>query len=101
MGGAAAATVDAMTMSRRSYWQTREQKGMSSVNASGDLSSEMEVDAFRRLFLLRFHERHLLESVRPDARKLWKARDTTLALGVVASVDGSALAKIGCTLRKY
>ncbi|KAI7996863.1 hypothetical protein LOK49_LG10G00189 [Camellia lanceoleosa] len=82
---------------RRSYWQTREQKGMSSVNAYGDLSSEMEVDAFRRLFLLRFHERHLLEFVRPDARKLWKARDTTLALGVVASVDGSALAKIGCT----
>ncbi|KAI7998048.1 Exosome complex component RRP43 [Camellia lanceoleosa] len=53
---------------------------MSSANASGDLSSEMEVDAFRRLFPLRFHERHLLESVRPDARKLGKARDTTLAL---------------------
>ncbi|KAF5953389.1 hypothetical protein HYC85_006245 [Camellia sinensis] len=70
---------------------------MSSANASSDLSSEMEVDAFRRLFPLRFHERHLLESVRPDARKLGKPRDTTLALGVVASVDGSALAKIGCT----
>ncbi|CAL5362800.1 unnamed protein product [Camellia sinensis] len=80
-----------------SCWQTREQKGMSSANASSDLSSEMEVDAFRRLFPLRFHERHLLESVRPDARKLGKPRDTTLALGVVASVDGSALAKIGCT----
>ncbi|KAI7997252.1 hypothetical protein LOK49_LG10G00201 [Camellia lanceoleosa] len=53
---------------------------MSSVNASGDLSSETEVDAFRRLFPLRFHERHLLEFVRPDARKLRKARDTTLAL---------------------
>ncbi|CAK9158838.1 unnamed protein product [Ilex paraguariensis] len=39
---------------------------MSSANGSGDLSSEMEVDAFRRLFPLRFHERHLLESVRPD-----------------------------------
>ncbi|KAI7997344.1 Exosome complex component RRP43 [Camellia lanceoleosa] len=67
---------------------------MSSANASGDLSSEMEVDAFRRLFSLRFHERHLLESVRPNARKLGKARDTTLAFGVIASVDGSALAKI-------
>ncbi|KAL7169008.1 hypothetical protein ACSBR2_034100 [Camellia fascicularis] len=70
---------------------------MSSANASGDLSSEMEVDAFRLLFPLRFHERHLLESIRPDARKLGKARDTTLALGVVASADGSALTKIGCT----
>ncbi|KAI7998046.1 Exosome complex component RRP43 [Camellia lanceoleosa] len=70
---------------------------MSSANASGDLSSEMKVDAFRRLFPLRFHERHLLESVQLDARKLGKARDTTLALGAVASADGSALAKIDCT----
>ncbi|KAF5941186.1 hypothetical protein HYC85_022353 [Camellia sinensis] len=70
---------------------------MSSANASSDLSSEMEVDAFRRLFPLRFHERHLLESTCPDARKLGKARDTTLALGTIASADGSALAKIGCT----
>ncbi|XP_059646298.1 uncharacterized protein LOC132291921 [Cornus florida] len=70
---------------------------MGSANASGDLSSEMEVDAFRRLFPLRFHERHLLESIRPDARPLGKARETTLALGAVASADGSAMAKIGCT----
>lgn len=51
------------------------------VNGSTDFSSEMEVDAFRRLFPLRFHERHLLESVRPDARPLSKARETSLALG--------------------
>ncbi|KAI7997512.1 Exosome complex component RRP43 [Camellia lanceoleosa] len=70
---------------------------MSSTNASSDLSSEMEVDAFRRLFPLRFHERHLLESTCPDAKNLGKARDTTLALGTVASADGSDLAKIGCT----
>ncbi|KAF5941190.1 hypothetical protein HYC85_022357 [Camellia sinensis] len=69
---------------------------MSSANASSNLSSEMEVDAFRCLFTLHFYERHLLESIRPDARKLGKARDTTLALGVVASANGSALAKIGC-----
>ncbi|KAI7996346.1 Exosome complex component RRP43 [Camellia lanceoleosa] len=48
----------------------------------------MEVDAFRRLFPLRFHEHDLLESIHPDVRKLRKARDTTLAL---------ALANIGCT----
>ncbi|GMP86993.1 hypothetical protein CsSME_00039552 [Camellia sinensis var. sinensis] len=70
---------------------------MGSTNASSDLSSEMEVDAFRRLFPLCFYERPLLESMRPDAKPLGKARDTTLALGAVASVDGSAFAKIGCT----
>ncbi|XP_010269781.1 PREDICTED: exosome complex component RRP43 isoform X2 [Nelumbo nucifera] len=70
---------------------------MGSSGASGDLSGEMEVDAFRRLFPLRFYERHLLESVRPDARPLGRARDTTVALGAVATADGSAMAKIGCT----
>lgn len=66
-------------------------------SASEDLSSEMEVDAFRRLFPLRYFERHLTESIRPDARPLGKARDTTIALGAVASADGSALTKIGST----
>ncbi|KAF7804075.1 exosome complex component RRP43 [Senna tora] len=66
-------------------------------NASGDLSTEMEVDAFRRLFPLRFYERHLAESIRPDARPLERARDTTIALGAVASANGSALVKIGST----
>ncbi|KAJ4706404.1 exosome complex component RRP43-like [Melia azedarach] len=66
-------------------------------NASEDLSAEMEVDAFRRLFPLRYFERHLSESIRPDARPLGRARDTTISLGAVASADGSALAKIGST----
>ncbi|KAG6771281.1 hypothetical protein POTOM_022629 [Populus tomentosa] len=70
---------------------------MGVADASGDLSSEMEVDAFRRLFPLRYFERHLSESIRPDARPLGRARDTTLALGAVASAHGSALAKIGST----
>lgn len=67
------------------FWQYKFNR-MSAVNVSGDLSSEMEVDAFRRLFPLRFHERHLLESIRPDARPLGKARDTTLSLGSYACV---------------
>ncbi|CAA0842820.1 3-5-exoribonuclease family protein [Striga hermonthica] len=70
---------------------------MATVGGMNDLSSEMEVDAFRRLFPLRFHERHLLESIRQDGRPLGRARDTTLVLGAVASANGSALAKIGCT----
>lgn len=66
-------------------------------NTSEDLSSEMEVDAFRRLFPLRFFERHLSESIRPDGRPLAKARDTSIFLGAVASANGSALVKIGST----
>ncbi|KAK9090322.1 hypothetical protein Sjap_023499 [Stephania japonica] len=62
-----------------------------------DIASEIEVDAFRRLFPLRFYERHLSESVRPDARPLNRARDTSVALGAVSSADGSALVKIGHT----
>ncbi|KAL0013024.1 hypothetical protein SO802_000093 [Lithocarpus litseifolius] len=66
-------------------------------DAPGDLSSEVDVDAFRRLFPLRFYERHLTESIRPDGRPLGRARDTTIALGAVTSAEGSALAKIGST----
>ncbi|CAI0385967.1 unnamed protein product [Linum tenue] len=71
---------------------------MGLLDSSGDLSAEMEVDAFRRLFPLRYYERHLAESIRPDGRPLGRARDTTVALGAVSSADGSALAKIGSTV---
>jgi len=50
-------------------------------NAIEDLSSEMEVDAFRRLFPLRYFERHLDESIRPDGRPLGKTRETSIFLG--------------------
>lgn len=61
--------------------QDKGERDMGLPNVSGDFSSEMDVDAFRRLFPLRFYERHLVESIRPDARPLGRARDTTLALG--------------------
>lgn len=70
---------------------------MGSSDASGDLSADMEVDAFRRLFPIQFYEKHFVQSIRPDARPLNSARDTTIALGSVASANGSALVKIGCT----
>ncbi|MBA0879030.1 hypothetical protein Goshw_004977 [Gossypium schwendimanii] len=66
-------------------------------NASSDFSTEVEVDAFRRLFPLRFYKKHLLESIRPDARPLGRVRETTISLGAVASANGSTLAKIGST----
>ncbi|KAJ0042641.1 hypothetical protein Pint_17890 [Pistacia integerrima] len=72
--------------------------GLPAASESEDLSSKMEVDAFRRLFPLRYFERHLTESIRPDARPVGRARDTTVSLGAVASADGSALAKIGSTV---
>lgn len=56
-------------------------KNMGLPDSSQDLSTEMEVDAFRRIFPLRFFERHLSESLRPDARPLGKARDTIVNLG--------------------
>ncbi|KAF9608093.1 hypothetical protein IFM89_006020 [Coptis chinensis] len=68
---------------------------MGLTDASGDLAGEMEVDAFSGLFPFRFYERHLLESIRPDAK------DTTVALGAVASADGSALVKIGHTASAF
>ncbi|KAB1222362.1 Exosome complex component RRP43 [Morella rubra] len=71
---------------------------MGLLDASGDLSSEIEVDAFRCLFPLRFYERHLAESIWPDGSPLGRARETSIAPGAVASADGSALAKIGSTV---
>ncbi|KAL8140098.1 hypothetical protein V2J09_006119 [Rumex salicifolius] len=65
--------------------------------ASGDLSAEVDFEAYRRLFPLQYFERLLTDSLRPDARQLRQARDTTLALGAVGSANGSALAKIGST----
>ncbi|XP_027329507.1 exosome complex component RRP43 isoform X2 [Abrus precatorius] len=66
---------------------------MALPNASKDLSLEMEVDAFRRLFPLRFFERHFAESIRADGRPFAKARETS----AVALANGSALVKIGST----
>ena len=56
---------------------------MVSANVSGDLSSETKVDAFRRLFPLSYHERSLLDSICLDARPLGRARDTSVALGLL------------------
>ncbi|KZV42798.1 serrate RNA effector molecule-like [Dorcoceras hygrometricum] len=70
---------------------------MAATDGLNGLSSAMELDAFRRLFPLRFHERHLLESIRSDGRPLGRARATTVVLGAADSANGSAMAKIGCT----
>ena len=66
--------------------------------AASGLAGEMELEAYRRLFPLAFLERHLRESVRPDARRLSEARPTTVALGAVSSAHGSALVRLGDTV---
>jgi exosome complex component RRP43 len=71
----------------------------SAAAASGGIAGEMEVEAYRRLFPLAFLERHLSESVRPDARRLAEARPITVALGAVSSAHGSALIRLGDTVR--
>eukprot|EP00267_Zea_mays_P057843 XP_023157879.1 exosome complex component RRP43-like [Zea mays] len=65
--------------------------------AGSGVAGEMEVEAYRRLFPVAFLERHLSESVRIDSRRLREARPTTVALGAVSSVHGSALARLGDT----
>ena len=56
-------------------------------DASGDLSSEMEVDAFRCLFPLRFYERHLAESLWPDGSPLGRAREASIAPGQLKTLS--------------
>jgi exosome complex component RRP43 len=70
---------------------------MGGGEGAAGMAAHMEVEAFRRLFPLPFYDRHLSKSVRPDARTLDSARETTISLGPVASADGSALVKIGET----
>lgn len=77
-------------------------------DSSQDLSTEMDVDAYRRLFPLRFFERHLSESLRPDGRPLGKARDTIVNLGKESrllssseSVNGNTFDLIDCNSIVY
>ncbi|XP_074320486.1 uncharacterized protein LOC141657229 [Silene latifolia] len=68
-----------------------------SIGSSETMSTDTEVEAFRRLYPLEFYERHFDKSIRPDARPLRHSRDTTVAFGAVSSANGSALVKIGST----
>nr|CAB3462327.1 unnamed protein product [Digitaria exilis] len=67
---------------------------MATAAAASGLAGEMEVEAYRRLFPLAFLERHLGQSIRPDARRLSQVRETTVALGAVSTAHGSALTMI-------
>ncbi|KAF8776599.1 hypothetical protein HU200_003320 [Digitaria exilis] len=70
---------------------------MATAAAASGLAGEMEVEAYRRLFPLAFLERHLGQSIRPDARRLSQVRETTVALGAVSTAHGSALVRLGDT----
>ncbi|OAY68361.1 Exosome complex component RRP43 [Ananas comosus] len=74
-----------------------EREPAAGSGGGGGAAAEMEVEAYRRLFPVAYFERHLRESVRLDARPLASPRDTSVALGLVGSADGSALVKFGDT----
>lgn len=69
-----------------------------SESESGRFAVEMEEEASHRIFPVHYYEKHLLESIRPDARHLSHARHTTVSFGPVGTADGSALVKIGDTV---
>ncbi|KAI3881170.1 hypothetical protein MKX03_002344 [Papaver bracteatum] len=71
--------------------------GVEDGNVEEVAAVDIEVDAFRRLFPFQYYERHLKESIRPDARPLGTSRTTFVTLGDVSSADGSASVKIGST----
>lgn len=87
------------SQSQAPFPPTREMAAEAQATAAGGLAGEMEVEAYRRLFPLAFLERHLRESVRPDARRPAEARPTTVALAAVSSAHGSALVRLGDTVR--
>ncbi|EEH53177.1 3' exoribonuclease [Micromonas pusilla CCMP1545] len=57
----------------------------------------MEAAAYKRLYPHEYYRKFLAEETRPDGRPLARARDVSVANGVVTSADGSALVKIGRT----
>lgn len=60
--------------------------------------SDLEADAFKRLYPSQYHERFFAEGIRPDGRPLGKARAVTLMQSAVsAGAEGSAAIKLGST----
>ena len=57
----------------------------------------MEAAAYKRLYPHEYYRKFLAEETRLDGRPLARARDVSVANGVVTSADGSALVKIGRT----
>nr|DAD42430.1 TPA_asm: hypothetical protein HUJ06_000660 [Nelumbo nucifera] len=64
-------------------WKKQERGRMNSSSASGIWQGRWRLRLLGTSSRFRFYEYHLLESVHPDARPLGRARDTTVALGLL------------------
>jgi exosome complex component RRP43 len=58
---------------------------------------QLEADAFKKLYPHDYLESFLKDGIRPGGRVLGRARATTIGLGTITSIDGSALVKQGDT----
>ncbi|KNC49476.1 exosome complex exonuclease RRP43 [Thecamonas trahens ATCC 50062] len=62
------------------------------------MAAKLDVDSFRKLLPLDFHEKFLAAAVRPDGRGLLEFRAAAVSRGVLASSTvGSALVRVGET----
>lgn len=57
----------------------------------------MQAETFAKIHPRQFLQQFLAQGVRPDGRRLLKARPASVARGTVSSADGSALARVGRT----
>ena len=68
---------------------------MADAAASTDLQSE----AFRRLYAEEFYAKFIAEGVRPDGRPLGRPRPVSIGLGSIGTADASAHVKVSVDTR--
>ncbi|GAX85983.1 hypothetical protein CEUSTIGMA_g13399.t1 [Chlamydomonas eustigma] len=66
------------------------------MNGSLDVHN-LDADAFRKLYPEQYFQRFLDDGIRPDGRTIGRSRATTIGVGTISSVEGSALVKQGDT----
>jgi exosome complex component RRP43 len=59
--------------------------------------NNLDADAFRKLYPEQYFQRFLDDGIRPDGRTIGRSRATTIGIGTISSVEGSALVKQGNT----
>ncbi len=70
---------------------------MATSLAASALASEIDADAFRRIYPDLYFDRFAEQGLRPDGRAFTECRELVVATDVIGSARGSALVKIGDT----